>query len=147
MKRYVIGFAFDQYHRVALIKKNRPEYQANKWNGIGGKIEFGEDALTAMVREFEEETGLTTQPEDWRQVGHMTRTDNFICFIFTARLSNLVSVKTVTDEVIQLFNFHHYVQHLGGAIPCLANVRSLIELCRMGPSTSGVYPYVVLKYP
>lgn len=32
---------------------------ANKYNGIGGHIERGEDALTAARRELAEETGLT----------------------------------------------------------------------------------------
>ena len=25
---------------IALIKKAKPEWQANKWNGIGGKVEI-----------------------------------------------------------------------------------------------------------
>lgn len=40
---------------------------ANKYNGIGGHIERGEDALTAARRELAEETGLTRV--DLRLVG------------------------------------------------------------------------------
>lgn len=54
---YVVGFALDNYGRVALIRKNRPEWQAGLLNGIGGHVEPGEDPDAAMVREFEEETG------------------------------------------------------------------------------------------
>ncbi len=43
MKGYVLGFAFDEdYEWVALIKKNRPQWQAGKLNGVGGKIEPNE---------------------------------------------------------------------------------------------------------
>lgn len=54
---YVVGFALDSYGRVALIRKNRPEWQAGKLNGIGGHVEEDELPMDAMVREFEEETG------------------------------------------------------------------------------------------
>ena len=38
-------------------KKNDPN--AEKWMGVGGHIEDGEDKVTAMKREIFEETGLT----------------------------------------------------------------------------------------
>jgi 8-oxo-dGTP diphosphatase len=54
---YVVGFAFDQDGRSALIEKNRPQWQAGRLNGIGGHIEPGEHPAVAMRREFLEETG------------------------------------------------------------------------------------------
>jgi 8-oxo-dGTP pyrophosphatase MutT (NUDIX family) len=81
---YVVGFAFDTYGRVALIRKNRPEWQAGQLNGIGGHVETAcersdhinsrhdaacrghlEDPYVAMVREFEEETGRRV--EGWQK--------------------------------------------------------------------------------
>lgn len=57
MQEYTCGFVFDQYYkRVLLIQKQRPEWQKGKLNGIGGKIEFGETPLQAMLREWYEET-------------------------------------------------------------------------------------------
>ncbi len=53
------------YKQVALITKNKPSWQANKLNGIGGKIESGETPSEAMAREFEEETGVITSPNEW----------------------------------------------------------------------------------
>lgn len=56
-RRYVLGFLFSEDgSRVLLIWKNRPAWQAGKLNGIGGKIEDGEQPLDAMKREFVEET-------------------------------------------------------------------------------------------
>lgn len=65
MKHYVLGFIFDQNkEKVLLIRKERPEWQAGYWNGIGGKIEMYsakngvvyESPLEAMKRECKEET-------------------------------------------------------------------------------------------
>lgn len=69
MKRYVDGFMFDHFtEKVLLIQKTTPEWQAGMWNGIGGKIEEGEEPLDAMVREFREETTIETTPEEWEHV-------------------------------------------------------------------------------
>ena len=73
---YVVGFRFDQWRkRVALIRKNKPAWQAGLLNGVGGKIEADESGYAAMIREFKEETGAnevqwshfhSMRGEDWR---------------------------------------------------------------------------------
>jgi len=66
---YVLGFVFNKSRtKVALIKKNRPEWQAGKLNGIGGKIEENEACVDAMSREFLEETGYFIERNEWRHV-------------------------------------------------------------------------------
>lgn len=75
MTKYVCGFFFDrQLNNVVLIWKNKPKWQEGKLNGVGGKIEEGETPKSAMMREFQEETGLaiagwlyliTISGEDW----------------------------------------------------------------------------------
>lgn len=62
---YVVGFAFTHDDHVALIRKKRPEWQKGLLNGVGGKIEKGEMAHEAMVREFKEETGIDTTLGQW----------------------------------------------------------------------------------
>ena len=55
-KQYVVGFMFSEDRKsVVLIRKNKPEWQAGKLNGVGGKIEPGEIPGDAMMREFIEE--------------------------------------------------------------------------------------------
>ncbi|PIZ31167.1 MAG: hypothetical protein COY40_02795, partial [Alphaproteobacteria bacterium CG_4_10_14_0_8_um_filter_53_9] len=72
MKTYVLGFAFSpDKQTVLLIKKNRPTWQAGKLNGVGGKIEEGETPAQAMVREFEEGTGIKSTEADWQPYAHL----------------------------------------------------------------------------
>lgn len=44
--------------KVLLIKKSRGPHKG-KWDLPGGTIEFGEDPYETLIREFDEETGLT----------------------------------------------------------------------------------------
>lgn len=72
---YVVGFLFDQeLQRVALIRKNKPRWQAGLLNGIGGKIEITDDnPHDAMFREFKEEAELCWS--DWSYFAKMSGPD------------------------------------------------------------------------
>lgn len=66
MQEYTLGFCFSSEREfVALIKKARPEWQAGKFNGIGGKVLENEFSLDCQIRKFEEETGVVTERTDW----------------------------------------------------------------------------------
>jgi 8-oxo-dGTP diphosphatase len=107
MKKYVVGFMFSPDKQfVALIKKNRPEWQAGKLNGIGGKIEDGETPRAAMVREFQEETGVRTYNEDWEIAGRIEGAE-FLVFILRAFSDRVMYVGTVTDEKVNLYITDH----------------------------------------
>lgn len=59
MKEYVVGFMFSpRATDVVLIKKNRPDWQKDKLNGVGGLVKEGENVAQAMIREFQEETNV-----------------------------------------------------------------------------------------
>lgn len=75
-QNYVLGFAFDtKRSKVVMIRKSRPVWQAGKLNGIGGKIDPGEEAITAMIREFNEECGIHTLHGDWHHFANLTALD------------------------------------------------------------------------
>lgn len=67
MKEYVVGFAFrDNFQEVLLLLKDRPEWQAGNFNGVGGKIKIGKETPSeAMSREFKEEVGVFVPTNHW----------------------------------------------------------------------------------
>lgn len=69
-QQYVLGFAFGcDGNAVLLIKKTKPKWQVDKLNGVGGKIEPDDWSIeSAMVREFQEETGIVTEEIQWAEV-------------------------------------------------------------------------------
>jgi 8-oxo-dGTP diphosphatase len=96
-KKYVVGFLFYASSPfVALIEKKRPDWQRGKLNGIGGKVEPGEDCRDAMVREFREETGATVT--DWRYFCRMFGGDwEVYCYVATGDYD----LHSITDELVR----------------------------------------------
>lgn len=100
MKSYVLGFFFDAKATcVLLIRKQRPEWQAGKLNGIGGKIEKDETPHNAMVRECQEETGLSTSAKQWHAFAKIlfgASGEEVACFYTSDNL--VASAHQTTDE-------------------------------------------------
>ncbi len=95
---YVAGFYFSECaERVALIRKLNPEWQRGLLNGIGGKVEPGEEPRAAMTREFEEETGAHV--EGWRLFCTATTGDDRLHF-FTARGDLAALYSAESEEVL-----------------------------------------------
>jgi 8-oxo-dGTP diphosphatase len=71
---------------VLLLRRRRPP-NAGMWNGLGGKLEAGEDPFAACVREVREETGLTIAAPVLRAlliVGVRESGAVWIIYVFTA---------------------------------------------------------------
>jgi len=104
VKRYVVGFMFDEHGgHIALVRKNRPDWQRGMLNGIGGKVEYGEIPINAMKREFLEETGVDC--DEWESVGvcNWNRPPPSFgsyeqLYIFKAFTEEIWKIQTVTDE-------------------------------------------------
>jgi 8-oxo-dGTP pyrophosphatase MutT (NUDIX family) len=85
MERYTIGIYFDyKLEKVVLILKNRPKWQAGRYNFPGGHIEPDEKGIDCVVREFEEECGIKTFPNDWKEIGMILNDEFYEVQIFTA---------------------------------------------------------------
>ena len=98
IQEYVAGFRFSENKdRVLLIEKNRPDWQAGKHNAIGGKIEEGETSIQAMMREFEEETGLQTTAEEWTHFVTLSGNGWTVDF-YKSFSEDIYDSKQMTDE-------------------------------------------------
>jgi 8-oxo-dGTP pyrophosphatase MutT (NUDIX family) len=142
MKRYVLGFLFnDQSDRVTLIEKRRPDWQEGKLNGVGGKIDVGEDERAAMAREFLEETGVETDPYDWTFFGKIHSADwgglKSVVYLYKMRsTAKQLLVGTKTDErVVTVF------LPPPGAYYTLPNVPALIAA-----AIDPMQPMITLEY-
>jgi 8-oxo-dGTP pyrophosphatase MutT (NUDIX family) len=143
MISYVLGFAFTtDKSQVVLIRKNRPDWQRGFWNGIGGVVQESESELDAMVREFKEETGVTTLPSEWTQVGLM-RGKDWQCPVFAMKSEKVRNVRKLTDELPQLTALswidktpEFYVE----------NVALLVKACTLPVGHTGQVPLITLDY-
>lgn len=127
MKKYVLGFAFTpDLENVLLIKKNRPEWQKGKYNGLGGKLKHFETPLQAMVREFKEEADIETIEQDWKPVGTLTGiakdiNDDWIVYVFFSKINiphlyESVEGKTEDFPVKELPNNEQHITNLSWLI-------------------------------
>jgi ADP-ribose pyrophosphatase YjhB (NUDIX family) len=111
MTKYTIGIAFkDNFEKVLLIHKQKPEWQKNKWNFLGGKVEKedGEMIVNCVVREFKEECNLFTFSHQWKYMGYMENKNNWKVFIFVlSDIKNPEDVKSMTDEMVHFFRVKH----------------------------------------
>jgi 8-oxo-dGTP diphosphatase len=107
---YCCGFMIRPAAReVLLIQKQRPAFQKGLWNGIGGKLEHGETPLQAMTREFHEEAGVVTHPEDWEHTISLTGDSDevqahggsaFAVYYFRAFVEHWPNYISMTDELV-----------------------------------------------
>jgi len=104
MSRYSCGFLFDSsFELVVLVKKNRPLWQAGFWNGVGGHIENNETPYNAVVREFNEEAGLSIT--NWNQFCVLRGLNYEVNFYYsTMDADKIVNIKTLTDEEIGVWS-------------------------------------------
>lgn len=108
MRRYVAGFVFVRGGmQVMLIRKNKPVWQRARLNAVGGKIENGESAVEAMIRECDEEAGLAIS--GWRRfcVLRGTQPDEWEVHFFTVELPHDMiknGMRTKTSEPVGLYN-------------------------------------------
>jgi 8-oxo-dGTP diphosphatase len=118
---YVAGFLFSpDKKRVVLIKKNKPEWQAGKYNAVGGKMElFDYCAQTAMTREFMEEAGVRIL--EWKEYCKLT--GKYFDVYFFRAFGDVNSVHTQEEEEIHIVPVSE-IQTL----PIISNIPWLIQM-------------------
>ncbi len=101
MQQYCVGFMIGECGQIALIRKNRPAWQAGLLNGIGGHTEEGETDIESMVREFEEETGLLVPAEKWEPFAYLEGAA-WVVSVFRTSHPDLGDLRSMTDEQIEI---------------------------------------------
>jgi len=123
MKSYVLGFMFSKDEKeVLLIEKQTPAWQKGFLNGVGGKVEAGEESIQAMVREFEEETGLSTEVSEWQIFLELWVASDAKIDIYATHSDLLYDAKTMEQEIVM----HCEVAHLPANV--MPNLRWQIPL-------------------
>ncbi|WP_298441926.1 NUDIX hydrolase [uncultured Ferrimonas sp.] len=123
LKHYVAGFLFNHAAtEVVLIRKINPAWQRGHYNAVGGKIEPGESAIDAMVREFEEETGVLIPASSWTHYAHIHRPTDYHLQLFFAHSDQAYDCRTVEQEIVARFAVSALPDNL------ISNLRWLIPL-------------------
>lgn len=107
---YSLAFIFDrELNRVALIRKNRPEFLAGCWNGIGGKPEpiDGGNVFKQATRELLEEANIKIHESELTHCGtfHNDGSYKYKIEIFSGCLEHFGDVQSMTDETVKIFRY------------------------------------------
>lgn len=120
--KYVAGLLFTKSRKhVALVRKNKPDWQKGKLNAIGGKIEGDETPLQAMQREFREETGVDRA--EWERVVILDG-PGFEVHFFAAFDDECWDVETVEQEPIEV----HFVENAIRDKSLIPNLRVVMAI-------------------
>lgn len=111
-QEYTLGFMFSaDLREVLLIRKDHPDWQRRRLNGIGGKSDPSRDTIFEMVREFNEEAvsngKFLTDKDDWNQFAIIRNEKNTFklhCFMATSRwrISNYVAADSNREQVFSV---------------------------------------------
>lgn len=131
MQHYVLvhadtgGYNFDS-KKVLLVLKNKPSWQKNRLNLIGGKVEPGEDYTVAAYREFLEETGITCY--SMKYMGLLSGDDyNVHCFKTQVAEDAVLQPREAETELVAWYNWKNIVNDER----LLPNLRVIIPMMDM----------------
>ncbi|MEU3754386.1 (deoxy)nucleoside triphosphate pyrophosphohydrolase [Streptomyces olivoreticuli] len=97
--RVVVGGAVFDQGRLLAARRSAPPELAGRWELPGGKLEPGETAEQALVRELREELGVEVEPLE-RIAGEWPLRPPFVLHVWTAKLvSGTVRALQDHDEV------------------------------------------------
>lgn len=124
--RYSIGLAFDEsLKHIVLILKNKPAFLQGLWNAPGGKLEENETPLDCVVREYEEETGVIINSEQWIEIFDCKNDImGYTLNVFFAKNDNIFKATTTTDEKIQIVKVDNLDMY-----QLAPNIRWMVPFC------------------
>lgn len=99
--KFTVSFIFDStLSKVILIEKNRG-YYVGCLNGVGGKIELGEESYVGALREIKEETGIQiSQISKFCWLTTMIFPSGIELNVYYGVLSEGISFTQIEDELL-----------------------------------------------
>ncbi|MBC7550215.1 MAG: (deoxy)nucleoside triphosphate pyrophosphohydrolase, partial [Cellulomonas sp.] len=97
-ERLVVGAAIVHRGRVLAARRTTPSEAAGRWELPGGKVEPGESADAALVREIDEELGCTIAVHAWLE-GHAEIRPGLVLRVALAHLIGGEPVPVEHDEL------------------------------------------------
>lgn len=123
MKRYVMGFMFDYGEQtVVLLRKDHPDWQAGRLNGVGGLAEDHESLAAAMTREGEEEV---QRGMEWERFATLNG-DGFVMGCFRVAIKDFHPPPE--NDVGETLERHSVSNIIRGEQQIVPNVRWLLPM-------------------
>lgn len=144
MQKYVLGFVFNQdLSRVLLQQKTKPDWQAGKLNGCGGKIQDEyEQPLYAIRRECFEETQLYVH--NFKEFGLLKGADYEVyCFAakFDKDFEYLDGAKIENNgEVLMVFDVDNVFE-----LNVISNLKFLVPMAKLALQNKDDF-YTTIEY-
>lgn len=113
--------------RTLLVEKLKPEWQKNKLNLVGGKIEVGETPSQAAIRELKEESGITVKVVV--ECGEIVCKDSIIYCFYTDLGRGYFTLQPRKEEV-EYVNFYDW-DVIKNDTKLIPNLKVIIPLLRM----------------
>lgn len=141
-REMVAGFCFDDTgHNLALIEKQKPEWQIGKFNAIGGKIEINEhkshidnsvvftfeEPELAMEREFYEEAGEVIESDEWSPCVTLSGKDFVVYFFKVFNTEHFCNITTNENEIIYKLTVANFLNNYKQKL--ISNLQWMIPLC------------------
>jgi hypothetical protein len=106
MTSFVLGFPMTEAGTVALVRKNKPDWQKNELNGFGGRVEHDETYGGCMFREFYDYTDFAIP--NWNHVLFLKLQRPYISIVVYAALVVPEILKRISEA-----NDSIHIAHMG----------------------------------
>ncbi len=110
MNFYCLVIARSKDKRIVLIEKQKPLWQKDKLNFVGGKLEIGEDYQQCAQREFYEETGVHLKLDEFKLLAKIQRKDSFYMEVFQVESDLVLQARTMEAEEIKILSEEDFLK-------------------------------------
>lgn len=134
-------------HRVSKDPARKDDIHKGKWNGLGGKLEADESSAAAVVREIQEESGITLRRDQLQALGTLhfpnfkpKKNEDWMVFVYRAEIDSAQAAQLIPESVEGLLSWIEASKVT--ELPLWDGDRFFIPLVLKGRPFQGTYWYV-----